>query len=384
VRVTMPQLGESVTEGTINRWLKAPGDRVEKYEALLEVTTDKVNAEVPAPVAGVVRRILRAEGETVPVGADLCELEGEEEAEAGDPGDRGPAGATPQRAPIRAEGFVRASPYVRRRAREAGVDLRRVPATGTDGRVTREDLERFLAGRRTPEVPSGDEWLPLTAMRRAVAEHMVRSKRTAPHATTWFEVDMSGVVALRERVRQAFEAEEGVPLTYLPFVVEATVGALRRFPILNSEWREDGILVHRALNIGIAVAVPDGLVVPVLHGADRYSLRGLARGIHELVTRAREGRLTPADVAGGTFTVNNPGAFGSIQSTPILNAPQAAILSMEAIVRRVVVVGDALAVRSMMTLSLSFDHRVLDGAIACQFLAAVKAALEEYGPEKEI
>jgi 2-oxoisovalerate dehydrogenase E2 component (dihydrolipoyl transacylase) len=393
VIVTMPKLGESVTEGVLGRWLKAPGDEVGKYEPLVEVTTDKVTAEVPSPVAGRLTAVLAPEGATVAVGEPLCEIEEVGAAAATEPPPpAAPASPSPEPPPALppAGPRVRSSPYVRRLAREAGVDLADVPTERPDGRVTRADLERYLAARRPAPTPTaspapapapaapapGDTVLELTPMRRAIAEHMVRSKHTAPHATAWFEVDMSAVVAARERLRAEFETREGVPLTYLPFVVLAAVEGLRRFPIVNSAWEGDRIVLKGAIHVGIAVAVPDGLVVPVVKHADRYSLAGLARILHDLITRARSGKLTMDDVTGGTFTVNNPGAYGSVLSTPIIHQPQAAILSMEAIVRRPVVVGDAIAIRPMMNLSMSFDHRILDGAVACQFLRAVKDRLE--------
>lgn len=231
----------------------------------------------------------------------------------------------------------------------------------------------------------GDRFLALTPMRRAIAEHMVRSKHESPHATSWFEVDMSRVVALRTRIRSDFEAREGVPLTYLPFVVKAAVEALKEFPQVNASWGGDQLILRGAVNVGLAVAVPDGLIVPVLKNADGLSIAGIARTAHDLITRARSGRLSLQDIEGGTFTVNNPGSYGSVFSTPVINQPQAAILSMEAIVKRPVVVeGDAIAVRSMMFLSFSFDHRVLDGAVANQYLASVRQRLEQTGPETAV
>jgi 2-oxoisovalerate dehydrogenase E2 component (dihydrolipoyl transacylase) len=222
-------------------------------------------------------------------------------------------------------------------------------------------------------------------MRRTIAEHMVRSKHESPHATAWFEVDMSRVVALRKALRPEFEAREGVPLTYLPFVTKAAVEALHEFPQINASWGGDKIIIHGAIHVGIAVAIPDGLVVPVLRNADGYSIAGLARAANDLITRARAGRLMLADLEGGTFTVNNPGSYGSVFSAPVINQPQAAILSMESIVKRPVVVeGDAIAVRSMMFLSFSFDHRILDGAIANQYLGSVKRRLEAMGPETQV
>lgn len=445
--VKMPQLGESVTEGTIGRWLKNPGDRVEKYEPLVEVTTDKVNAEVPSPVTGTLTRIVGEEGQTLAVGDLVCEIavEGAEAdtAEAaveaapapqraalpvGEPPVLQPEAPVPQPAtPHAAVPAVRTSPYARRLAREAGIDLATVPGTGPGGRVTPEDIAAFrkapqaaqaapvtgapapsappktpaaavaapsplqAASRPSPKAPpvvaSGeDQILELTPMRRSIAEHMVRTKQTSPHATAWFEVDVSGLVALRERVKTAFTEREGVPLTYLPFVVQAVVEGIRSFPILNSSFDNEAnrIVLRRHVNIGVAVAVEDGLIVPVIRDADALSLTGLARRLDDVITRARRGTLTLDDIQGGTFTVNNPGSYGSILSTPLINQPQAAILSMEKIVKRAVVISDAIAVRSMMNLSMSFDHRVLDGAVANLFLSRVKEYLEGLGPDSPV
>ncbi len=430
----MPQLGESVTEGTIGHWLKKVGDHVEKYEPICEVATDKVNAEVPAPFGGTLTALLADEGQTLKVGEPICDIAESGAAAEGVPQqaaapEAAPApesaptavaafAAAPAPAAPAAHGRVRTSPYVRRLAQEAGVDLALVPGTGAEGRVTREDLERFRVGggaaattavpasglppaaaqapaasaaapAQAPSAPpapiAGDSFLPLTPMRRTIAEHMVRSKHESPHATAWFEVDMSPVVALRQALRAEFEAREGVPLTYLPFVTKAAVEALREFPQINASWGGDKIIIHGAIHVGVAVAVPDGLVVPVLRNADGYSIAGLARAANDLITRARAGRLTLADLEGGTFTVNNPGSYGSVFSAPVINQPQAAILSMESIVKRPVVVeGDAIAVRSMMFLSFSFDHRILDGATANQYLASVKRRLEGMGPGTQV
>lgn len=424
----MPQLGESVVEGTINRWLKAPGEPVAKYEPLVEVTTDKVNAEVPSPVDGVLKEIIAQDGQTLAVGEVICEITvaaGASEAEAAEPppaaGPRAERPAEPapsQSAPAAATpagDMPRTSPLVRRLAKEAGVDLREVSASAKDGRITREDLEAYIrAGAqraasppapaepatvnppppppsapprpRPAEIrpaapataPEGDTVLELTPMRRAIAEHMVRTKATSPHATAWFEVDVSGLARLRAKLRPDFERREGVPLTFLPFVIQAAVSGLKRFPILNSSFDQEHqrIILHRAIHIGVAVAIPDGLIVPVVHHADGLSLSGLARTLHDLIERARAGKLTLDDIQGGTFTVNNPGSYGSMLSTPLINQPQAAILSMEKITKRPVVIGDAIAIRAMMNLSMSFDHRVLDGAVANQYLSHVKEALE--------
>ncbi len=429
--VKMPQLGESVVEGTINRWLKAPGDQVTKYEPLVEVTTDKVNAEVPSPVDGTLTAIIAQDGQTLAVGEVICEIASQDEPGAADArsGEVEPAPSTEAPKPAANEALVareaasggpspRTSPLVRRLAKEAGVDLSQVRASGPDGRVSRQDLEAHLAttaaapalaapaaprsappekapakpvtdaaSQHRPAVSAGEDTaIELTPMRRAIAEHMVRTKATSPHATAWFEVDVSGVASLRQKIRADFERREGVPLTFLPFVIQAAVSGLKSYPILNSSFdaEHQRIILRRAIHVGIAVAVPDGLIVPVIHHADTLSLSGLAKRLQDLIERARSGRLTLDDIQGGTFTVNNPGSYGSMLSTPLINQPQAAILSMEKIVKRPVVVGDAIAIRSMMNLSMSFDHRVLDGAVANQYLSHVKEALEGLGPDTPI
>ena len=446
--ITMPKLGESVTDGTIGAWLKAVGERVDKYEPLLEVHNDKVNTEVPSPVAGVLVEILVEPEETVPVGAALCRIDEDggtagrrdggvkPDGETGRRGDGengvdtvrsngGAATLRPSAPPSRRPKHeipdelellrARSSPVVRRIAEEHRIDISRIEGTGIGGRVTKQDLLAYLespttAGRaveppavapaempvaaspplaapppRRPAAPPspielypGDEVIPLTPMRRAIAEHMVRSQRTAPHATCVMDVDMSNVVAYRAARKEDFSRREGIELTYLPFAIKAATLALRDHPRLNAVWDEDGgRIIHRhAINVGVAVALDDGLIVPVIKHADRLSLAGLMHAVAERAAKARAGTLTPDEVGGGTFTVNNPGTFGSLVSTPILVQPQVAILSTEAIVKRPVVIDDMIAIRSMMNLSLSIDHRVLDGLAAARFLQQVKRWLE--------
>lgn len=454
--VRLPKLGESVTEGTIGTWLKQVGDRVEKYDPLVEITTDKVNAEIPSPVTGILTEIRAAEGDTLPVGAEICVIaeEGTEASNAPAEPETGAAAqeringalaAGPARghAPRRtgresAEELLRtrSSPAVRRIAEEHGIDIAQVPGTGLSGRVTKQDILRYIAEREAqpaaaaapereeaavdaaaaaiqetaappkpaevaaqpepsasrpvveipvekPEIPiwEGDQIVPVTPMRKQIAAHMVRSERTAPHVTLWMEVDMSGVVEARARAQERFRQEEGFELTYLPFVVKAVVHALREHPRVNAVWDEDRIILRKAINIGIAVGMEDGLIVPVIKNADEKSIVGLARAIRDLATRARSGQLTLDDVQGGTFTVNNPGTFGTILSTPIIVQPQSAILSTEAVVKRPVVIDDAIAIRPMMNLSMSFDHRILDGLAGARFLATVKQWLEAFRPD---
>lgn len=403
VEIKMPKLGESVVEGVIGKWLKAEGDPIEEDEPLVEVDTDKVNAEVPSPAKGIVHRLLVKEGERVAVGQAiaLIRLEGEtvvEDAdESGDTSQRthdGAAGVAAladrrRRAPRSPHVYT---PAVRRLAAETGIDPATVVGTGVGGRVSKKDMERAIAAREeTQAVPQpaalsaahrpladGDEVLPITRMRRTIAERMLHSTRTVPHAWTMVEVDVTSLVAWRERIKEDFRRREGFNLTYLAFVVKAAVEALREYPILNSTWEEDRIVIKRRINIGIAVDLEDGLIVPVIKDADQKSIVGIARAIADLATRARAGKLTPDDVSEGTFTINNTGAFGSILSAPIINYPQAAILSMETITKRPVVVGDAIAIRSMMNLCMSLDHRILDGAVAGRFLRSVKRRLESY------
>ncbi|MEA2524039.1 MAG: hypothetical protein QOF73_1266 [Thermomicrobiales bacterium] len=435
--ITMPQLGESVTEGTIGNWLKQVGDRVEKYEPLVEVETDKVSSEIPSPVAGVLVEILIEPATTVPVGTGLCRIDQAASAPLAPPewGENEPASVRPSgertldslqdwgaggaELPTEIELLrARSSPVVRRIAEEHGLEIAQIEGTGIGGRVTKQDIlayvdrmqtpteepaaseERFAAPVPTPssapqpevrsasrapsQVFPGDEIVPLTPMRRQIAEHIVRSERVAPHVTTVVEVDMTSVVAYRAARKEEFARREGIELTYLPFAIKAVTLALRDHPRLNAVWDEDRIILRKAINIGVAVGLEDGLIVPVVKNADRLSLTGLMHAVAELAAKARGGTLTPDDVALGTFTVNNPGTFGSIASTPILVQPQVAILSTEAIVKRPVVVDEMIAIRSMMNLSLSFDHRALDGLAAARFLQQVKRWLEDLDDQVEM
>ncbi len=558
-KITMPQLGESIHEGTIGKWLKQPGEPVEKYEAIVEIITDKVNAEIPSPVDGTLTAILVQEGTTVEIGAVLAEMEEsvaeavtsqydqmpvevtasqngansyatpekssiagtpwvrqssiEEEPTGSFPAGRAVAGWYEEKsildgtedddepaiaARAKYEKPYRYSPSVRRLAEEHHLDLAALNLTGSGagGRITRDDVLNYLEQQRTrqsdttpakpsqpqfepvavPAVPTryepvitaamraagieenrrptpvpatptpqqfpttattaafapasqpapapiaiqpapvvpqpapaptpgavqssgpaytaemfgqnGEEVVALTPMRKAIAEHMTRSKQTTPHAWTIVEVDMTALVQHRERIKDEFRRREGVGLTYFTYMLMAVVKGLRQFPQLNATWSPErgGIVVKRELNLGVAVDVPDGLIVPVIHQADEKSLVGMARKLDDLVTRARDKKLTLADVQGGTFTVNNPGAFGSVLSYPIINQPQAGIITMETIVKRPVVITDAtgndsIAIRSIMNMCLSFDHRVVDGAQAGRFLQFVKQWLETEAPK---
>lgn len=413
IEVKMPQLGESVTEGTLGRWLKQPGEQVARFEPLLEVTTDKVDTEITSTVDGTIIELLIPEGETVKVGTLLARI-----AEVGETGatstpppsksngstiEQQPAGAPP------------ISPVVARLAAEHGLDLSIITGTGTNGRVTKKDVEQYLASGRPdakvtqtasnalqetmsgnaadvrdhapatreqdPALASGDQIVPHSPMRRAIAEHMVRSRRTAPHVTTVMEADLGRIMQHRERVRQDYE-RQGVRLTFTAYFVQATVAALRAVPLANASYRDDGILMHSRINIGVAVAIPDGLLVPVIKDAEDRSLLGLARSVNDFADRARSRRLVPDELQDGTFTITNHGVSGSLFAMPIINQPQAAILGVGAIEKRVVVISeagmDAIAIRPRAYLSLTFDHRVMDGASADQFLATLKTALEDY------
>lgn len=408
----MPKLGESVVEGVIGRWLKKPGDPIELDEPLVEVDTEKVNAEVPSPYAGVVERLVAAEGETVAVGAVIAVIrETGEGAQDSGQISAAPSADKPQnvvgreseatlqdqdhagdrQTVISSPAGVREphlyTPTVRRLAAESGIDPATVQGTGAKGRVTKADMERAIAAQKQRPAQrtdhgytaDGDEVVPITHVRRTIAQRMVHSMQTVPHAWTTVEVDVTSLVKWRESIKEEFRRREGINLTYLPFVVKAAVEALREYPILNSTWEEDRIVIKKHIHIGIAVDLDDGLIVPVIRDADQKSIVGLARAIADLATRARSGALTPDDVSGGTFTVNNTGAFGSVLSAPIIMHPQAAILSMETITKRPVVVDDdAIAIRSIMNLCMSLDHRVLDGAVCGRFLRSVKARLESY------
>ena len=470
--IELPHVGESVVEGTIGKWLKKPGDRIERYEPLVEVVTDKVTMEVPSPVDGSLVKILAQEGETIPMGAPLAEVEtaggpavqespaapspqsglAEEPALAppvspdpvvapadqapaspqigrigylntsatmigptgGGAGDDTPPDTAPEltaaalAASLAAQVAIetpvvaastdndrrRLSPAVRRLAREHDVDLSLIDGTGMGGRITRDDVLTHLETRdsappqlETVEGPAevstaDEEHVPLTPVRRMIAEAMVRSVSQIPHAWSMVEVDVTGLVAARAALRPSFRQREGVDLTYLPFVLQALVETLKENRTFNATWGGDKIILKNRLNIGLAVAAPNGLVVPVIHNADRLSLSGLAHAVADLTQRARDNKLTLDDVQGGTFTLNNTGVLGSVVSQPIINYPQAAIMTTEAVQKRPVIINDAIAIRSMMNLCLSFDHRINDGAESSAFMQSIKRRLEAITPEE--
>ena len=429
IEVAMPKMGISVSEGTILEWRKQPGDWIEADETIADVTTDKVDVEIPAPASGRLARIIAERGDTVPVGEPIAEIDAEAkpgEAHPEESAVRSPQSAEPEEAAVSSpqaaepqkdsggepdrSGFV--SPVVRRIADKHGVDLEQVEGTGVGGRVRKKDVLAYVEanggnGQAKPapvlhsespyrpeesavrssqsaevaeaEPVAGERREPMTPMRQMIAKHMLDSRRTSAHCTTIVEVDMSRVAARRAELKEAMK-RRGVPLTYLAFVAQATVEALCEFPVLNASVEGEEIVYHDDVNLGIAVALDDGLIVPVIPKAQRLSLEGMAAAIADVAARARAKQLEPDEVHGGTFTITNPGQSGAVLATPIINQPQVAILDLEAIVKRAVVVngpdGDAIGIRPMTYLPMSWDHRALDGAVAAQFLSRVKARLE--------
>ncbi len=425
--VIMPQMGESVAEGTVTKWLKKVGERVDRDEPLFEISTDKVDAEIPAPAAGVLAQILVKENETVAVNTVVAVINGEGAAVAppqpkaetisaptvAPPPPSVPVQASPVAtgapAPPAPAGEVRTSPLVRRIAEEYGVDLAQVRGTGLGGRVSKKDILDFVEHQRgaghgavaAPSIPASPaqvaspspapvpvapqivfagptQVVPMTPMRQKIAEHMATSKRTSAHVYTVYEVEMTRVVAMRELHKTEFERRNGFKLSYTPFFVRAAVEAIKQVPIINSSVDATNIIYKRDVNVGIAVALESGLIVPVIRRADEKNFLGIARAVHDLAERARTKHLSVDDVQGGTFTITNPGSFGGLFGLPIINQPQVAILGVGAIEKRPVVRDDAIAIRSMVYLSLSYDHRVVDGAVAEHFLAKVKQNLESW------
>ena len=407
-KMKMPQLGESVTEGTISNWLVKPGDHVEKYDPIAEVMTDKVNAEVPSSFTGTIKELLIEEGETVPVGELICSIE--TEGTGTDTEDK------PETAPVKvenqqgkgapSEAKPRFSPAVLRLSEEHNIDLKTLTGTGAGGRITRKDVlnavengvsrkisaepetkaevsapkeqERETAQRKeTIQTAANDTIIPVTGVRKAIAKNMTRTKQEIPHAWTMVEADVTGLVSARDALKKAFKEGEGYNLTYFAFFVKAVAQALKEFPEMNSMWDGDRIIHKKDINLSIAVATDDALYVPVIKHADEKTIKGIAREIHELAGKVRSGKLSVNDMQGGTFTVNNTGSFGSIQSMGIINYPQAAILQVGSIVKRPVVMeGNMIAIRDMVNLCLSIDHRMLDGLVAGRFLARIKEILE--------
>ena len=396
--VLMPQLGESIAEGTIVRWNKAVGDPVDRDEPLFEISTDKVDAEIPSPIGGVLTEIRVPAGETVPIDSVVAVIgpsDGESRTPASSPGEAGgatgphapaavaggsdSAGAAARRPPPAAsaeDGAAPArrglSPLVRRLAREHDVDLSAVRGTGAGGRITKADVLQYVESRQT-----GARTEPLTTMRRRIAEHMAASRRTAAHAHTVFDVDFTRAARLRERRKADYE-QAGAKLTHLALIARAVLDALAEVPVVNASLDGDRIAYPEDVGLGIAVALDDGLIVPVIKRAQGMSVMELSRAIADLAERARNRRLMPGEVEGGTFTITNHGSFGSLLGMPIINQPQLAILGVGVIEKRPVAVDDAIAVRLRAYLTLGFDHRIIDGAVADRFMAAVRRNIEQF------
>jgi 2-oxoglutarate dehydrogenase E2 component (dihydrolipoamide succinyltransferase) len=403
--VVMPQMGESIAEGTIVRWIKKVGERVDRDEPLFEISTDKVDAEIPSPSAGVLVEIRAKEGETVPVNSVVAVIGGADAVVAApapvpdgvsEPASISPASAMEEPA---SEARQKSSPLVRRIAKEHGVDLGRIPGTGSGGRVTKEDILGFLgqspgvaaaaaapaglpAASHLPVFRPGDavNVVPMSVMRRKIAEHMVLSRRTSAHVHSVFEVDYTRVAKIRADRKADYE-RQGVKLTYMSFLMKAAVNALQAFPVLNASLDGDNIVYRKNVNLGIAVALDWGLIVPVIRHADEKNVLGLSRAIQDLAARSRSKQLKPDEVQGGTFTITNPGSYGALFGTPIISQPQVAILDVGVIEKRVAVVDDAIAIRTRGYLSLGFDHRLIDGAVADQFLSHLKNTLETFDPD---
>ena len=430
--IVMPQMGESIVEGTITKWLKKPGDKVQRDEPLFEISTDKVDAEIPAPASGVLQDIKVAEGTTVQVNTVVGTIaaDGESasaaskpvaapqpapapaEKNASAPPKAAPSQAEQQPAPAPApaheeEDHARSSPLVRKIAREHNVNLSQVSGTGLGGRITKQDIMAFLerteataapgasapAPARAPQPPApaapapipGD-LVPATQMRKIIAQRMIESRRTSAHVHSMFEVDLTRIVNLRNKLKAGFEQRHGARLTFMPFFVRAAIIALQQFPIVNASMEGESIRYHRHVNMGIAVALDWGLIVPVLKNADDLNFLGLQRGITDLGERARSKKLKPEEVEGSTFTITNPGQFGAVFGLPIINQPNSAIMGVGGIAKVPLVVTDAdgndsIAIRSVVHLTLGYDHRLIDGAVADQFMALVKKTLENWSEE---
>ena len=428
MKIELPQVGESVTEGIIGRWLKNVGDEVEKYDPLVEVITDKVNMELPSPVRGVLREIIANEGETVQMGGLIADIETNEnqinadhdrpepdvtDQKIGTTGvllkNTAPVGPTGSGGPINRDESLsthgksppqksRYSPAVLRLAEEKKIDLSQIAGTGINGRITRKDVISFIetnptiVGNKDSTGPldqdtqsrKDQEKIALTPVRKMIAANMSKSAALIPQAWSEVAVDVTGMVSRRQEIKESFMNKEGINITYLPFVVKAVAESLKKNPLLNSTWSEEGIILKKNINIGIAVAAPDGLIVPVIHNADFFSIAGLAGIMESLISKAKNGKLHLPEVQGGTFTLNNTGVLGSVSSRPLVNHPQAAIMTTEAIIKRPVIKEDAIAIRSMMNICLSFDHRIMDGAEASAFSVSVKELLENIGSETQI
>jgi len=404
-KITMPQLGESVTEGTINSWLVKEGDHVNKYDPIADVMTDKVTAEVPSSFTGTIKEIVAKEGDTIAVGELMCyvETEGNSDYKAESKESKPEDTKKVQTDDLSMK--TRYSPAVLRLSQEHNIDLSLVEGTGRGGRITRKDLEKIIEEGSIPsqktasstderaeevveakkataqasetlETAVGDLEIPVKGVRKVIADNMVKSKTEIPHAWMTVEVDVTNLVNYRNKIKDEFKANEGYNLTYFSFFVKAVAQALKEFPQINSLWAGDKIIQKKDVNLSIAVASGNELFVPVIKHADEKSIKGIARSVNELASKARSGSLSSEDMQGGTFTINNTGSFGSVQSMGVINHPQAAILQVESIVKKPVIINDMFAARDMVNLCLSLDHRILDGLICGQFLARVKEILE--------
>lgn len=411
--VIMPQMGESIFEGTLTKWLKKVGDSVKRDEPLFEISTDKVDSEIPAPASGVLSEIRVNEGETVQINTVVGVISEDGAAASPTPARvetkeaSKPQAAQPalqetaevlklEPAPAAPTSrSVRSSPLVKRIAREEDVDLGQLEGTGLGGRITKKDILSHLSGRQSTEVPpppaprprmpgtersptGSSEVVPMSAMRKSIAEHMLASRRTSAHVNTVFEVDLTRIVNIKNQHAQEFLEREGGKLSYMPFFIKSVAGALKEFPVVNASISGTDIIYKKDVNIGVAVALDWGLIVPVVKNADEKSFLGIAKTASSLAERARQKKLAPEDVQGGTFTITNPGVFGSLLGTPIINQPQVAILCIGAITKRPVVINDAIAIRSMAYLTLTFDHRLIDGAVADHFMSSLKNKLEQW------
>ncbi len=431
IDVVMPQMGESIVEGTLTKWLKKPGEKVEQDEPLFEISTDKVDTEIPSPTAGTLSEVLVEEGKTVAINTVVARIDegGSAAAPAAPAAEAAPApAAAPAAPPAPAPAAAPApaveteepsgplSPIVRKMAREFNIDLKQIKGTGAGSRITKQDVEAYMSAQGaktvsaatspapapapaaapaapapaapappTPAMPRGEQPRvrvePMSTMRQKIAEHMIFSKKTSAHVTTVHKVDITKVAKIRDRQKAEFQARYGFSLTYLPFVVRATTEALRAFPILNASIEGNNILYQNEINIGIAVALEGGLIVPVIRNADEKNVVGLQRSVVDLASRARSRQLKPDEVTGGTFSITNFGSFGSVFATPVINQPQVAILGVGTVEKQPVVIDDAIAIRSVCYLALTFDHRLIDGALADQFTGKVKSILENWSDQ---
>lgn len=404
--IEMPVLGESVAEGTIVKWYKKEGEKIERDEMLFEVSTDKVDTEIPSPVTGIVKKILVPEGNTVPVRTEVAQIDAEGKAVSGEAAIKPELvkETTDKVTEIRLEGDAQVrsrilSPLVRKLAKENNVDLSKIQGSGTGGRITKSDVHEYIklsASKKAEEITvpdvvekgsriaAGQRTEKMSNLRRVIADHMIQSSMTAVQVTNVIEVDMTNISSFRDRHKNSFKEKEGFSLSYLPMIARVTIEALKKFPVVNASLVEDQIVYHDYVNLGIAVALEDGLIVPVIKHAEEKNIVGLARAINDLAVRSRSKKLNPDDVQDGTFSITNQGVFGSMFSTPIINYPQSAILSFETIIKRPVVVNDAIAIKPMVFLPLSWDHRLMDGSIAARFLQFIKETAETWDVDQAI